>query len=143
MALRIKGYLLLYFLILFSVKVYSQTSYACFENDKNKKLRLWVSFDKNQKAKYVKYDGQKDSIKLIYSRISKSDNGDGIPAVYWAETYIEKYQGKITGEYTFTNAGTYQLDITYTRKKDNKKFYFQNFSQSFMDYSELSIYQGQ
>ena len=118
--------LIFLFYSLFSVaKVFGQTTYACFENDKNKKLRLWVSFDKKERAKYVKYEGQKDSIRLVYSHIEKSDNPGGIPAVYWAETYLEKYQGKIIGEYTFTNAGTYQLDITYTRKKDNKEFYFQ------------------
>jgi hypothetical protein len=115
---------LLYLLLLFFTKSYAQTSYACFENEKNKKLRLWVSFDKNERAKYVKYVGQRDSIKLVYSRIEKSENRGGIPAVYWAETYLEKYKGKTTGTYTFTNAGTYQLDITYTRKKDNESFYF-------------------
>ncbi len=72
---------------------------------------------------FVKYSGQQDSIRIFYSKIIKSKN-DGIPAVYWAKTYIEKVKGKITGEYTFTNAGTYQLDVTYTRKKDNKEFYF-------------------
>jgi hypothetical protein len=117
--------LVLFFSIFFLFKSFGQTTYACFENDKNKKLRLWVSFDGQEKAKYVKYDGQKDSIKLVYSNITKSENPGGIPAVYWAETYLEKYHGKVTGEYTFTNAGTHQLDATYTRKKDNKEFYFQ------------------
>lgn len=113
-------------LLLFSfTKSYSQTSYACFENDKNKKLKLWVSFDKEDRAQYVKYAGQKDSIRLVYSRMEKSDNPGGIPAVYWSATYAEKFGNKITGEYIFTNAGTYQLDVTYKRVKDKKKFYFQ------------------
>ena len=111
--------------LLYTSKTFCQTSYACFENDENKKLRLWVSFDKKERAQYVKYDGQYDSIRLVYSHIEKSNNPGGIPEVYWAETYLEKYNGKITGEYTFTNAGTYQLDVTYTRKRDKKEFYFQ------------------
>lgn len=116
---------LILFLSLFLVyRSYGQTAYACFENDKNNKLRIQVSFNDKERAQYVKYEGQGDSIKLIYSNIKKFKNTGGIPAVYWAETYLEKYQGKITGEYTFTNAGTYQLDVTYTRKRDNKEFYF-------------------
>ena len=30
----------------------------------------------------------------------------------------------VTGTYTFTNAGSHGLDVTFTRKKDNKEFYF-------------------
>ena len=103
--------------------VFSQTKYACFENDKNKNLKISVSFNKNNRATSVKYGGQKDSIRLFYSRIVKVKN-DGIPAYYWAETYLEKDKGKVAGEYIFTNAGTYQLDVTYLRKRDNKEFYF-------------------
>ena len=38
-----------------------------------------------------------------------------------SETYLEKYREKITGTYTFTNAGTHGLDVTYVRKKDGKE----------------------
>jgi hypothetical protein len=117
---------------------YAQSKYTCFENDKNKKLRLQVSFDKNENPKYVKYEGQKDSILLIYSTRSVFKNPGGHPAEYWQKTYLEKYQGKITGEYSFTNAGTYQLDITYTRKKDKKEYYFQIIESSF--HEENGIY---
>jgi hypothetical protein len=103
---------------------YSQDMFACFENDVNKSLRVSVFFDKNNKAKFVKYDGQHETIPLFYSKIHKSKNEGGHPSVYWAETYIEKYRGKITGTYVFTNAGTRGLDVTYTRKRDNKEFYF-------------------
>ena len=118
--------------LLLSSKTHSQPTYACFENDKNTKLRLWVLFDKNEKAKYIKYEGQKDSIQLIHSHLEQSKNPGGIPAVYWSETYLEKFKGKITGEYTFTNAGTRQLDVTYTRKKDGKQYYFR-IIESFFD----------
>jgi hypothetical protein len=113
------------FFIVFSIiKASSQNKFACFENDLNKNLKISVSFDKNKRAKFVKYQGQKDSIPIFYSKIIKSKNPGGIPAVYWEEIYLEKYKGKVTGEYTFTNAGTYQLDLTYSRRRDNKEFYF-------------------
>jgi hypothetical protein len=103
----------------------AQNRYVCFESDKNPKLKISVLFDAKLKAKFVKYSGQKDSIKLVYSKFEKAENpGGGIPHIYWAETYLEKLNGKVTGEYVFTNAGTYQLDVTYTRKKDKKEFYF-------------------
>jgi hypothetical protein len=103
---------------------FSQIKFACFESDKNTNLKISVSFDKKEKATFVKYKGQKDSISLFYSKIIKSKNPGGIPAVYWEEVYLEKINGKITGKYSFTNAGTYQLDVTYTRKRDKKEFYF-------------------
>ena len=117
--------ILLLICVIFSLttSVFSQTKYACFENDKNKNLKISVSFNKDNRALYVKYGGQKDSIQIFYSKILKYKN-DGIPAYYWAKTYLEKNKGKVTGEYTFTNAGTYQLDVIYLRKKDNKEFYF-------------------
>ena len=112
-----------FFIWILVATTFSQTKYACFENDKNKKLKISVSFNFKNRALYVKYVGQKDSIRIFYSKIVKSKN-DGIPAYYWAETYLEKIKGKVTGEYTFTNAGTYQLDVTYSRKRDSKEFYF-------------------
>jgi len=116
---------LIFFLTVICSKGFSQIKFACFENDKNPELKISVSFDKNERAKFVKYKGQKDSIPLYYSKIIKSENPGGIPAVYWEKIYLEKVNGKVTGEYSFTNAGTYQLDVTYTRKKDKKEFYFQ------------------
>jgi hypothetical protein len=112
-----------FFICLLTTNTFSQTKYACFENEKNKNLKISISFNKNNRALFVKYYGQKDSIRIFYSEIVKFKN-DGIPAYYWAETYLEKIKGKVTGEYTFTNAGTYQLDVTYSRKRDNKEFYF-------------------
>ena len=104
---------------------FSQNKYVCFQSDSIKTLKMAVLFDKNRKAKFVKYAGQKDSIPLYYHSIYKNKNPGGIPAVYWAATYLEKVNGKITGEYTFTNAGTFDLDVTYLRKRDNREFYFE------------------
>ena len=121
-----KCILLSYFLIFITTSSFSQIKYACFENDINKKLRISVGFSENEKARFVKYYGQKDSIPIFYSKIIKvaNDNSGGIPAFYWEKIYIEKLNGKVTGKYSFTNAGPYQLDVYYTRKKDNRKFYF-------------------
>ena len=115
------------FLLLFLLpaSLPAQKFFACFEHETNKRLKLTVAFDKDKKAKYVRYAGQKDAIVLVFSSRSRDKNPDGgIPAYYWSETYLEKYNGKVSGEYTFTNAGRYALDVTYRRKKDGKEFYF-------------------
>ena len=114
----------LLFLTLCLTKSYSQNMFACFENDKKPDLKISVYFDKNDKAKFVKYKGQNETIPLFYSKRETTNNDGGIPAVYWAEIYTEKYRGKVTGTYTFTNAGTHGLDVTFKRKKDGKEFYF-------------------
>lgn len=111
------------FFATFAVNVYSQDMFACFENDIKPNLKISVYFDENNKAKYVKYSGQDETIPLFYLRREKNGSLGG-HMVYWAETYTEKYRGIITGTYTFTNAGTYGLDVTFKRKKDNRKFYF-------------------
>jgi hypothetical protein len=111
--------------MLISAAASAQTRYVCFEHEHNKNLQLVVAFDKNNKARYVRYKGQKDSLVLVHSSYHRSKNPDGgIPAYYWSESYLQKYKGKVTGEYVFTNAGTYALDLTYTRNRDQKEFYF-------------------
>ena len=113
------------FICLFTINSFSQNKgYACFENDTKKELKISVCFNNSGKAVFVKYKGQEETIPIYYSKITKSNNPGGNPSVWWAETYIEKYRGKVTGTYIFTNAGTYDLDVTYKRKKDNKEFYF-------------------
>jgi hypothetical protein len=111
----------------------SEFSYVCFENDENPDLKISVCFDKNirgrqfdriMKAQSIKYKGQEESIPLFFQKRNVSENG-GIPAFYWADTYNETYQGKVTGTFTFTNAGTYGLDVNFRRKRDGKEFYFQ------------------
>src|ERR1700754_4357252 len=85
---------------------FAQKTFVCFENDHNKNLKIYVCFNQKNKAIYVKYKGQKDSIPVIYkSRTSEKGQDGGIPAYYWNEVYVEKYNGKVTGEYILTNAG--------------------------------------
>ena len=88
-------------------------------------MKISVYFDKNNRAKFVKYKGQEETISLYFLKKGSEKNEGGIPAYYWFETYVEKYRGKITGTYTFTNAGTHALDVNFKRKKDGKEFYFQ------------------
>jgi hypothetical protein len=106
------------------LKSFSQKMYACFENDKNKNLQLSVYFDENNKAKYVKYKGYKDVYQLTFLKTERTANEGGHPRYFIANTYVEKNKGVVTGTYTFTNAGTHGLDVTFIRKKDNKEFYF-------------------
>lgn len=122
--MKISATIIILFSLLNAAKTFGQDMYACFVNDENRKLQLSVYFDKNNKAAFVKYKGQTATIPLVYSKIKTTKNSGGIPAVYWAETYNEKYNGVITGQYIFTNAGTRGLDVTYVRKRDGKKFYF-------------------
>ncbi len=112
--------------LFFIATAYAQNKYVCFKSEADTSLQLSVYFDSHKKAKLVRYKEQAASIALVYSGIEKdkNENPGGVPAIFWAATYLEKYNGKITGTYVFTNAGTYGLDVTYTRKKDNKEFYF-------------------
>jgi len=118
-----KAYIFLFFTF-FLTEAFSQNMFACFENDNNPELKISVYFDKNNKAKYVKYKGQNETMSLYYTKRETMNNDGGHPSVYWAEIYVEKYRDKITGTYTFTNAGTRGLDVTFKRKKDGKEFYF-------------------
>ena len=111
----------------------NEFSYVCFENDENPDLKISVCFDKNIRGRYfdkimkaqsVKYKGQEESIPLFFQKRHVSENG-GVPAFYWADTYNETYQGKVTGTFTFTNTGTHGLDVNFRRKRDGKEFYFQ------------------
>ncbi len=116
---------LIFLLVTFiSYKSFSQNWYACFENDKNTKLKISVYFDKRNKATYVKYKGQKDSASLYFVNREVFKNEGGHPRAYWSETYTEKYNGKVTGTYRFSNVGTFGLDVNFTREKDRKEFYF-------------------
>ncbi len=117
-----KKYIFLFFLVVFGSNLYSQDKFACFQNDKKTELQISVCFDKDYKAKYVKYKGKDETIPLFYSKKEKSDIGGA--KTYWAVTYVEKYRGVITGTYVFTNAGSHGLDVTFKRAKDGKEFYF-------------------
>jgi hypothetical protein len=112
------------FLIFVSVfilpKLSAQYKYACFENETNKKLQLTVYFKKD-KAVMIKYKGQKKPIPLIYSTTDQTANNSGSPAFFWKEIYFIKTGKKITGSYTLTNGGAYELQLSYIDKRSNRK----------------------
>lgn len=114
--------------IILSTSAFPQNNkmYACFQNDENSNLQISICYNtKTDKYTYVKYKGQDETIPIFFSKKINTKNPDGgHPAYFWAITYTEKYRGKITGIYTFTNAGTHGLDVTYKRKRDGKEFYF-------------------
>jgi len=98
----------------------AQKFFMCFKNDSNLELALTVAFDaKTEKAVFVKYKGQNETIPLFYSKQSVLNKGYAA----YETTYIEKYRGKQTGTYIFTHSGNGEY-IKYFRKKDNKTFSF-------------------
>ncbi len=104
-------------------KVFSQYKYACFENKNNKKLQLTVYFKKD-KAVLIQYKGQKKAVPLIYSTTEQTGNDAGAPSFFWKETYLVKTGKRITGNYVFTNGGTYELQLGYINKKTGQNIPF-------------------
>ena len=114
----------------------SELLYACFQDYNNPDLKISVCFDKNIKAKYfdknlkvkfVKHQEQDEVIPLFFqNRQTYDGNGDTEASVqrFWSDTYTEKYRGKITGSFTFTNSGFYGLEVYFIRKRDGKEFHF-------------------
>ena len=116
----------------------SELLYACFQDYNNPDLKISVCYDKNIKAKsidrnlkvkFIKYRGQDEVIPLFFQN---RENYDGTGAEisessvqrFWSDTYTEKYRGKITGSFTFTNSGFYGLEVYFIRKRDGKEFHF-------------------
>ncbi len=98
----------------------AQNFFMCFTNDANPKMTLTVGFDtKTEKASFVKYKGQGETIPLYYVRQRFPHKGYAT----YETTYTEKYRGIQTGTYIFTHSGNYDY-IKYIRKKDNKTFTF-------------------
>jgi len=122
--MKVKTILLICFASFSFIYLKAQNVYSCFQNDKNQNLKISVCFDKNDRAIYVKYKGNEETIPVFYSKKEVTPNNGGHPSAYVFITYIEKYREKVTGKYVFSNAGIGGLDVTYYRAKDNKEFYF-------------------
>lgn len=102
------------------IHVSAQNFYMCFTNDTNPKLALSVTFNStSEKATFIKYKGQKETMLLSYLKRSVPAKGDAA----YETTYSEKYHGKQTGTYIFTHSGNWDY-IKYIRKKDGKIFNF-------------------
>lgn len=105
------------FVLLFVQQAFAEKYFICYDADKNPKLHLSVCFE-NNKAVYVKYQGQDKSIPLTFV---KTNIQKGVAA--YSDVYSEKYRGKVTGTYVMTHSGNYDY-VKYTRKKDGKVFNF-------------------
>jgi hypothetical protein len=104
-------------LIVFTNLCHAQKYFICFTCDEKTSLQISVCYE-NGKAVYVKYKGQDETIPLIFLR-EKIEKG----SADLSTTYVEKYRGAVNGTYTITHSGNWDY-VTYTRKKDNKKFNF-------------------
>ncbi len=93
----------------------AQTVYKCFQSDDNPKLALMAK-SVNGTIVSVKYKGQKQAIPLTNGHQKAAD-------IDLNELYLEKYNGKITGRYTFTNTPNDET-LQYERMKDGKFYYF-------------------
>lgn len=93
----------------------AQTVYKCYQSDNNTKLAIMAkSVDGTVVS--VKYRGQKQAIPVRYSE-QRTEDSD------LKELYLERYNGKITGRYTFVNTANDET-LQYERMKDGKFFYF-------------------
>lgn len=104
----------------------AQTVYKCFQSDTNTKLAVMAK-SVNGTIVSVKYKGQKQAIPLTNGHQKTADTDLN-------ELYLEKYNGKITGRYTFTNTANDET-LQYERMKDGKFFSFTLLPLSYVDNS--------
>ena len=118
-------HLLMLILIISSKCVIAQT-YYCVQSS-NGKIGLMLSVNEEKKGANANaiYKGQrlKINLKFIkeYYRMCK-----GCAHGTLETTYNEILNNKITGQY-FVSKSANNLEVIYTRKKDNKKFIFEGY----------------
>lgn len=95
--------------------VSAQTVYKCYESDNGNALGIQAkSVDGTIVS--VKYRGKTQAIPVRYAT-QQTDEAD------LKELYLERYNGKITGRYTFVNT-PHNETLQYERTKDGKFYYF-------------------
>lgn len=94
--------------------------YICYTNNKNKRNKMWLSFNEKSIGLQVKYQGQQDAIDLVYVK-SEYEKGGAHPTI--TNYYNEIYGGTINGTYKTTHSGNWDY-VEYTRGKDGKVFQF-------------------
>lgn len=108
-------------LLLTAEGVSAQYKYACFKSESNPATQLMVCF-KNNKALYIKFKGQKRNTSLHYSGTRQTDNTGGSPPFFWTETYtIIRTGRRVSATCIFTNAGAYELELSYINNKTKIK----------------------
>lgn len=111
--------LLFSFLLLSLSQLTAQKHFKCYVCDDNPSLQISICFE-NEKATYVKYKGQDETISLYFVK-SKFEKGGAYPTTI--DTYVEKYRGETNGTYVLTHSGNWDY-VNYSRKSDGKKFNF-------------------
>ena len=94
--------------------------YNCYLNDEKSSKKIWISFTENDKAIFIQYMGQTDSIQLIFDREEYIKTGAHPTIIKY---YLELYNEKINGMYKLTHSGIWDY-VTYTRGKDGQVFNF-------------------
>ena len=91
--------------------------YICYSgSERDGSNRIWVSFEENSKAIKIKYEGQDQPYKLVFTKEETFQNGTTI-----VKHYQEVIDGKITGNYKLTHAGIWDY-VTFTRARDLEEF---------------------
>ncbi|HRD42166.1 MAG TPA: hypothetical protein PLN30_00370 [Ferruginibacter sp.] len=103
-----------------TVQGQSSLSYTCFISD-NGKMAISAGFNDDGKIVHVKYRGQKDSIVLKF--IKEVQVPEGYKTIT-RQIYNEYLKGKLNGIYVYDDYWGMGASLTYTRKKDKKKFEF-------------------
>lgn len=93
----------------------AQTVYKCYESDGAEALGIMAK-SVNGTIVSVKYKGKKQAIPVRYAE-QQTEDAD------LKELYLERYNGKITGRYTFINTPSNET-LQYERTKDGKFYYF-------------------
>ena len=112
-----KKYLLVGVACIFSNSIFAKKYYKCFVCDTKPNLQISVCFE-NERVVYVKYKGQDETIPITFLK-TKFENGSAV----YNDSYVEKYRGTVNGTYVITHTGNWDY-VSYTRKKDGKKFEF-------------------
>ncbi|WBL22805.1 hypothetical protein [Zunongwangia sp. HRR-M8] len=95
-----------------------QLQYICYTSDNDKNKRIWIELGEDGKANKVKYEGQKETIDLKYTKEEYSEGG-AHPTI--TKYYDEIYKGEVNGTYTLIHSGVWDY-VTYTRGRDGKEF---------------------
>lgn len=94
--------------------------YICYSKNDRKDKKLWVGFNKYNIALKVKYEGQNETIDLVYLKKEYIPGGAHPSIITY---YNEIYGGQVNGVYKTTHSGNWDY-IEYVRNKDGKVFNF-------------------
>ena len=99
----------------------------CFESGGDKSINFEIRkyYDSSTKFSFgfVRYQKSKQTIPLVRDKTIDETLDKNMPD-QTTSTWIEVYNGKVTGEYEMTSQGASVLSMVYTRKQGNKKIAF-------------------